>query len=125
MVSQLSDLYQEVILDHNKKPRNFQKLDDANHHADGFNPLCGDNVSVYILVNGDRVEKIAFEAISAASTTGLSLGITGDLTAFGKTVIIATMFLGRVGPLVLLGTLIFRVGKSRPYDYPHESVVIG
>ena len=70
-------------------------------------------------------EKLAFEAISAASTTGLSLGITGDLTAFGKTVIIATMFLGRVGPLALLGTLIFRVGKSRPYGYPHESVVIG
>ena len=70
-------------------------------------------------------EKIAFEAVSAASTTGLSLGITGDLTAFGKAVIIATMFLGRVGPLALLGALVFRVSESRPYDYPHESVVLG
>lgn len=70
-------------------------------------------------------EKIAFEAVSAASTTGLSLGITGDLTAFGKAVIIATMFLGRVGPLALLGALMFRTSVSRPYDYPHESVVLG
>lgn len=70
-------------------------------------------------------EKIAFEAISAASTTGLSLGITGDLTAFGKTVIIATMFLGRIGPLALLGALLFRPGSVRPYTYPHEDVAMG
>ncbi len=70
-------------------------------------------------------EKLAFEAISAASTTGLSLGITGDLTGFGKAVIIATMFLGRVGPLALLGMLVFRASTPRPYAYPHEEVVMG
>jgi len=69
--------------------------------------------------------KIAFEAVSAASTTGLSLGITGDLTGFGKAVIIATMFLGRIGPLALLGALLFRNTANRPYTYPHEHVVMG
>ena len=52
-------------------------------------------------------QKVLFEALSAASTTGLSLGITPDLTGFGRVVIIATMFLGRVGPLALLGAVIF------------------
>ena len=66
--------------------------------------------------------KILFEAISAASTTGLSLGITGDLTLMGKLVIIATMFLGRVGPLALLAVLFFGSGRTRPYAYPQESV---
>ena len=70
-------------------------------------------------------ETLAFEAISAASTTGLSLGITGDLTAFGKAVIIGTMFLGRVGPLALLGILLFRDRPNRPYAYPHEDIAMG
>jgi nitrogen fixation NifU-like protein len=48
-MSELRELYQEVILDHNKRPRNFHKLEDANHRADGHNPLCGDNVSIYVL----------------------------------------------------------------------------
>lgn len=70
-------------------------------------------------------EKIAFEAVSAATTTGLTLGITGDLTSFGKAVIIATMFLGRIGPLALLGGLVFRPSPQRPYRYPHEDVAMG
>jgi len=69
--------------------------------------------------------KIAFEAVSAATTTGLSLGITADLTGFGKVVIIITMFLGRVGPLALLGALMFGLRPPRPYAYPYETVVIG
>lgn len=66
--------------------------------------------------------KILFEVVSAASTTGLSLGITPGLTAFGKIVIIATMFLGRVGPLAILGALLFGSGPKRLYSYPHEAV---
>mgnify|MGYP005845413607 CR=1 FL=1 len=69
--------------------------------------------------------RVLFEAISAATTTGLSLGITGELTGFGKAVIIAAMYLGRVGPLALLGSLMFRAGRERPYRYPHEDVVLG
>jgi trk system potassium uptake protein TrkH len=70
-------------------------------------------------------EVILFEAVSATSTTGLSLGLTPDLTPFGKVVIIAAMFLGRVGPLALLAALFFGGSAPRPYAYPHEPVIMG
>ena len=69
--------------------------------------------------------EVVFEAVSAATTTGLSLGVTPGLTPFGKVVIIAMMFLGRVGPLALLGALVFTRGPQRPYAYPHENVALG
>lgn len=69
--------------------------------------------------------KIAFEAVSAASTTGLSLGITGDLTGFGRCVLIGTMFAGRVGPLALLAVTAIGSRPARPYTYPEETVVLG
>ncbi|MFW6059597.1 MAG: TrkH family potassium uptake protein [Phycisphaeraceae bacterium] len=72
-----------------------------------------------------RFERIFFEAISAAGTVGLSLGITDGLTSFGKGVIIVTMYLGRVGPLTLLAALIFTQRLRRPYAYAHENVVLG
>ncbi len=71
------------------------------------------------------LEPLLFEAISAATTTGLSLGITADLSPVGKLVIVAAMFLGRVGPLALLTVLIFGRGKDRPYTYAHEGVALG
>jgi trk system potassium uptake protein TrkH len=71
------------------------------------------------------LEQILFEVVSAATTTGLSLGMTAELTTFGKVVLIFTMFLGRVGPLALLGALLMGGGPARPYAYPHEDVVIG
>lgn len=63
------NLYQEVILDHNKRPRNFRRLEDASHHAHGHNPLCGDQVDVYLRVDGERVADIAFEGDSCAIST--------------------------------------------------------
>jgi nitrogen fixation NifU-like protein len=72
-MSDLSDLYQEVILDHNKRPRNFRKIDPASHHAEGFNPLCGDRLNLYVQVEGDVITDLAFEgsgcAISKASAS--------------------------------------------------------
>jgi len=68
---------------------------------------------------------VFFEVVSAATTTGLSLGLTPHLTPFGKVVIILTMFLGRVGPLALFASLVFQRGPQRPYAYPHESVALG
>lgn len=69
----LRELYQETILDHNKHPRNFGRLDGASHHAHGHNPLCGDRVDVYLQVEDDRVVDVAFEgdgcAISTASAS--------------------------------------------------------
>jgi nitrogen fixation NifU-like protein len=89
----LKDLYRDVILDHNKRPRNFGKLEPADSHADGHNPLCGDRLTVFLRMNGDRVEDIRFEgkgcAISTASASMMTEAIKGkgkaDIgTLFGK-----------------------------------------
>jgi len=65
----LRDLYQEVLLDHHKRPRNRGKLEDASHRAEGYNPLCGDKVTIYLLLRGDVIEKIAFEGTGCAICT--------------------------------------------------------
>jgi len=78
-------LYQEVILDHNKKPRNWGKLEDATHRSEGVNPLCGDHIWVAVKVDGDRIEKIAFEgescAICKASASMMTGAVKGKTTA--------------------------------------------
>lgn len=80
-MSDLRELYQEVILDHNKNPRNFRAIEDANHSADGFNPLCGDRLTVYLVVKGDVVEDVAFKgsgcAISTASASLMTEAVKG------------------------------------------------
>jgi nitrogen fixation NifU-like protein len=80
-MSDLSDLYQEVILDHNKRPRNFGTLPDATAVAQGHNPLCGDRMSLFVKVEGDRVAAIAFEgsgcAISKASASLMTDAVKG------------------------------------------------
>jgi nitrogen fixation NifU-like protein len=65
-MSDMRELYQEVILDHHKHPRNFGRLAGANRHAEGFNPLCGDRVTVYALVEGDVVREVAFDGSGCA-----------------------------------------------------------
>ena len=80
-MSDLSDLYQEVILDHNKRPRNFRTLEIANHVAEGFNPLCGDRLHLYLLVEDDVVADVGFQgsgcAISKASASLMTDSIKG------------------------------------------------
>ena len=77
-----TELYQQFILEHNKKPRNFKKLENATHQAEGYNPLCGDHLMVYLRVN-DRniIEEITFEgdgcAISKASSSVMTMSLTG------------------------------------------------
>jgi nitrogen fixation NifU-like protein len=77
----LRELYQEVILDHNKRPRNFGVLEEATHRADGHNPLCGDLLSVYVVIDGDEVKDVRFEgsgcAISTASASLMTEAIKG------------------------------------------------
>ena len=85
----LKDLYRDVILDHNKRPRNFGKLDGADAHADGHNPLCGDRLSVFVKMSGDRVEDLRFEgkgcAISTASASLMTEAVKGkDKTAIDE-----------------------------------------
>ena len=81
MSSDLRDLYQEMILDHGKRPRNFRALANANRRAEGYNPLCGDRETVYLEVEGDRVVDAAFEgagcAISTASASMMTEALKG------------------------------------------------
>ena len=77
----LRDLYQEVILDHNKQPRNFGELEDSSHTADGHNPLCGDRLHITLQVEDDRVTDVRFEgtgcAISTASASLMTEAVKG------------------------------------------------
>ena len=80
-MSELSELYQQVILDHNKKPRNFRKLENADRSADGYNPLCGDQLTIYVNLTDDSVRDIAFEgsgcAISKAAASMMTQAVKG------------------------------------------------
>ena len=80
-MSELRDLYQEVILDHGKSPRNRKKLEDANHEAQGYNPLCGDKISIAVKVENGRVVDVAFQgagcAISTASASMMTEAVKG------------------------------------------------
>ena len=80
-MSELSDLYQEIILDHNRRPRNYGKLDHPTHQAQGHNPLCGDEISVFIKVADDRITDITFDgqgcAISKASASLMTSRLKG------------------------------------------------
>ena len=84
-MSDLRDLYQQVIMDHNKKPRNFREIADANHMAHGNNPLCGDALVVYVKMNGDVIEDVSFQgsgcAISVASASLMTESLKGKTLA--------------------------------------------
>jgi nitrogen fixation NifU-like protein len=81
-MSDLTDLYQEVILDHNRRPRNFGSLADATRIANGHNPLCGDRLKLYLRLEGERIAGIAFEgsgcAISKASASLMTDAVKGQ-----------------------------------------------
>lgn len=80
-MSDLRELYQEVILDHNKSPRNFRELADADHHAHGDNPLCGDVVTVYVKLDDGTLGEVTFQgsgcAISQASASMMTEAVRG------------------------------------------------
>ena len=80
-MSDLRDLYQEVILDHNRHPRNFGELDGADRHADGDNPLCGDRLAVYVNLDGEIISDVSFLgsgcAISKASASLMTDAVKG------------------------------------------------
>ena len=84
-MSELRDLYQEVILDHSKKPRNFHVLPAANRKAEGYNPLCGDRETVYLELEDDVLKDVAFEgtgcAISTASASMMTESVKGKTRA--------------------------------------------
>ena len=84
-MSELRELYQEVILDHTKKPRNFGELPGANRRAEGYNPLCGDRATVLVRLEGDKVADVRFQgagcSISTASASMMTESIKGKTRA--------------------------------------------
>ena len=97
-------LYQEVILDHNRKPRNYGALPNASHHAEGHNPLCGDRIDVALHLDGDRIDAIVFEgescAICKASASMMTVAVKGKPRAEAETLIreFREMATGKIGP---------------------------
>lgn len=89
-MSEINELYQEVILDHNKNPRNFREIENANKFADGNNPLCGDKIKVYAVVDGDVVTDVAFTgsgcAISKASASIMTQTLKGKTVAEAESI---------------------------------------
>lgn len=92
-MDEMRELYQEVILDHHKHPRNFKKLETANRSSEGYNPLCGDRITVYLLLEDDIIKDIAFEGSGCAICTASASVMTDALkgkpateaeTMFGK-----------------------------------------
>lgn len=83
-MSELRDLYQEVILDHYKRPRNFRPMDAPDRSAEGYNPLCGDKVAVFVRLEGDALAEVTFQgsgcAISTASASLMTEALTGRST---------------------------------------------
>jgi nitrogen fixation NifU-like protein len=84
-MSDLTELYQEVILDHNRRPRNFRTIDDASRTQQGFNPLCGDRLTLYVKLEGDVIRDVAFQgsgcAISKASASLMTEALKGKTLA--------------------------------------------
>jgi len=96
-MADLRDLYQEVILEHSKAPRNYREVKGADKKAEGFNPLCGDRFTVYLQMNGDSIQDVGFQgsgcAISKASASMMTQSIKGktseDESQLGKLTVFA------------------------------------
>ena len=120
-MSELSDLYQEVILDHSKAPRNFGALEDANRSAKGHNPLCGDKITVYVKLDGDTITDVHFDgsgcAISKASASMMTQAVKGKTKAEAQALLaVIGFFLTGDAPLLLAGLVlfVFLLGSHRP-----------
>ncbi|MBU9889724.1 MAG: SUF system NifU family Fe-S cluster assembly protein [Candidatus Omnitrophica bacterium] len=89
MNGDIRELYQQMIMDHNKNPRNFHELKDADRNAEGYNPLCGDHFRVFVKMDGDVIQDIAFEgagcAISKASASMMTTVLKGKTREEART----------------------------------------
>ena len=88
-MADMKALYQEVIMDHNKKPRNYGKLSPSTHQAEGHNPLCGDHINIYMNLAGDKVEAINFEgeacAVCKSSASMMTVAVKGKTRTDAET----------------------------------------
>ncbi len=78
-MSELDELYQEVILDHNRSPRNYRAMADANHKAEGYNPLCGDHVTVFVRLENGVIQDISFQGSGCAISKASASMMTDEL----------------------------------------------
>jgi nitrogen fixation NifU-like protein len=89
-MADLRDLYQEVILEHSKQPRNYRELSDANQKAEGYNPLCGDHFTVYLKMDGEKIQDVSFQgsgcAISKASASMMTQSVKGKTLVEAETI---------------------------------------
>lgn len=118
MFDDINDLYQQVILDHCKQPRNFHEMPQATCSAQGHNPLCGDQLKLFLTMNGDKISDISF----VGSGCCISKASASLLTEFakGKTKSeVETMF-GRVREMVTNGTVQGDVGKLAVFAGVHK-----
>jgi len=97
-MSDLRELYQQVILEHSRSPRNFKEIDGASHSADGYNPLCGDQITVYVELDGDRIVDISFKGSGCAISKASASLMTGAVK--GKTLAEAEEIFGRFRDMV-------------------------
>ena len=118
MFDDLTDLYQQVILDHSKSPRNFGKLAGANRTAQGHNPLCGDNYTLYALVDGEVIKDISFQG-SGCAISKASASILTD-TLKGKTKAEVKALFDKVHDLVTTGKSSDGVGKLAVFAGVHK-----
>lgn len=98
-MSDLRELYQQVIVEHSKKPRNFKELEGATRSAEGFNPLCGDRIKVYLLLDGDRVIDVSFTGSGCAISKASASLMTGVVK--GKTRAEAEELFGRFREMLM------------------------
>ncbi|MEE9133431.1 MAG: SUF system NifU family Fe-S cluster assembly protein [Gemmatimonadota bacterium] len=97
-MSDLRELYQQVILEHCRHPRNFKELEGADRSAEGYNPLCGDQITVYVVLDGDRVADIAFKGSGCAISKASASLMTAEVK--GKTLAEAEELFGRFREMV-------------------------
>ena len=121
-MSDLSDLYQEVILDHNRRPRNFRAIEEATRTQEGFNPLCGDRLTLYVTLDGNIIRDVAFQGSGCAISKASASLMTEALK--GKTVEEARALFDRFHDMVLSSpeTPVSDLGKLAVFggvrDYP-------
>ena len=111
-MSELRDLYQEVILDHNRRPRNWGAVDAPDRKADGYNPLCGDKLKLTLKMDGDRIADVKFEG-SGCAISKASASMMTDLVK-GKTVAEAEELVDKLQAMV-----------TAPLDAPEEDIALG
>ena len=118
MFDDLTELYQQVILDHSKSPRNFHKLENANRTAQGHNPLCGDHYTIYAVMDGDVIKDIGFQGAGCAISKASASILTESLR--GKTKAEVKALFDKVHELVTTGKSADGVGKLAVFAGVHK-----